>query len=124
MTPKLLANENFPAPSILWLRDRGLDVFSVTESACGATDADIMAIARREGRWVLTFDRDYGELVFARHLPVPPAVLLLRLRHYRPDEPGQWIERLLATDRDLEGMFVVIDDSGWRKRPLPDSSAT
>jgi len=30
------------------------------------------------GLWVLTFDRGYGELVFARAVPAPPAIVFLR----------------------------------------------
>jgi hypothetical protein len=35
MKPRLLANENFPAPSVRHLRDRGYDVLAVTENHAG-----------------------------------------------------------------------------------------
>lgn len=61
---RLLANENFPGPAIRLLRERGIDVVWVAERMPAATDAEVLACARAEGRWLLTFDRDYGELVF------------------------------------------------------------
>lgn len=82
MKPRLLANENFPAPSIRLLRDGGYDVAAVAEGRGGLLDADVLGLAVEEKRWVLTFDRDYGELIFARGFAAPPAVVLFRLRSY------------------------------------------
>ena len=59
MNPRLLVNENFPAPSVAWLRHLGYDVYFVTEPGKGLTDREVLAIAVSEQRWVLTFDRDY-----------------------------------------------------------------
>lgn len=71
-TPPLLANENWPRPALLVLRAAGLDVQAVGERMPRASDAEVLHHAASEGRWVLTFDRDYGELVFARAV-APPA---------------------------------------------------
>ena len=85
MKPRLLANENFPAPSIRLLRDRGYDVAAVAEGGGSLADPHVLALAVAEKRWIVTFDRDYGELIFARGLAAPPAVILFRMRSYRPD---------------------------------------
>ena len=85
---KLLANENFPGPAIRLLRDRGVDVLWVSESMPGADDDDVLAHARAEGRWLLTYDRDYGELVFSRLMTPPRAVIYLRQEAYPPLHPG------------------------------------
>jgi len=117
--PRLLANENFPAPSVAWLRQAGYDVFSIAESGKGLTDHEILDIATAEQRWVLTFDRDYGELIYAKNFSVPPAILFLRLTSYRPDSPGKLIADLLEESASFVGQFVVIRDDSLRKRPLP-----
>lgn len=72
--PLLLADENFPAPSIVWLRNRGFDVLSIRDSYPSLDDVSILALAAGQGRWILTFDRDYGELIFKRRLPAPPSI--------------------------------------------------
>lgn len=64
MRPRWLLNENFPMPSVRRLRTAGWDVLAVAESAASAADPAVMALAREQGRWLATFDRDYGELVF------------------------------------------------------------
>lgn len=121
MKPRLLANENVPAPSIQVLRESGFDVLAITESGT-LSDAEVLALARDEQRWIVTFDRDYGELIFARGLASPPAVILFRIRSYRPAAPGKLLAELLESAGELEGQFVIVEDGGLRKRPLPEPS--
>ena len=63
MKPRLLANENFPAPSVQVLRSRGYDVVAVAERGAALGDTGVLALAEAEQRWIVTFDRDYGELI-------------------------------------------------------------
>jgi predicted nuclease of predicted toxin-antitoxin system len=73
MSTGLLTNENFPFPALRKLRAAGVDVVSVTEIMPAASDDQVMEYARKERRWIVTFDRDYGEFVFKkgwhRHRP-------------------------------------------------------
>ena len=59
-----LANENFPLTSIRILRDAGYNVESVLEKNPGAKDSEVLKEAKKEKRVILTFDRDYGELIY------------------------------------------------------------
>ena len=61
----LLADENVPAKTIDALRDRGIDILSVRERAPGLSDERVLALAVAERRVIVSFDRDYGELVFS-----------------------------------------------------------
>ncbi|MGH8581876.1 MAG: DUF5615 family PIN-like protein [Gammaproteobacteria bacterium] len=118
MTIRLLLNENVPAPSVTRLRELGFDILSVSESFPGLKDAEVLSIAVREQRWLITFDRDYGELLFARgHLP-PPPVILLRVPSYRPIEPAAWIIELCRDEKEHRGRFTVFNGSTVRSRPL------
>jgi predicted nuclease of predicted toxin-antitoxin system len=119
MKPSLMANENFPMPSVAVLRERGYDVLAVAETARSISDQEVLSIAVAESRWVLTFDRDYGELIYARRAPVPPAVLFMRLTSYRPEDPGHLLIEMLENSSQFHGYFVVVEKDGWRKRPLP-----
>ena len=76
MKPRLLANENFPAPSVQHLRDRGYDVTAVADGGGGLKDPEVLTLAVTEQRWIVTFD--------------------------------------------FEGHFVIMDEAGFRKRPLPE----
>jgi predicted nuclease of predicted toxin-antitoxin system len=118
MKVRWLVNENFPAPSVVALRASGHDVLFITESHAGVDDTTVLALAREEGRWLVTFDRDYGELLFARNHAPPPAVILLRVKSYRPDEPAAWLEQLLLDRESLLGKFTVFTGDTLRTRPL------
>lgn len=117
---KLLANENFPASAVALLRREGHNVLFAAESMAGASDMEVMARAVTEKRWVLTFDRDYGELVFARKIPPPPAVVYFRLAHYSATLPAEMFLELIAR-HDIAGCFVVVESEDFRTRPLPQN---
>lgn len=75
---KLLADENFPFQSVQVLKARGYDIKVVGLEYGGITDQEVMQIAMREGRTIVTFDRDYGELIFRRGYRPPAGVIYLR----------------------------------------------
>lgn len=121
MKPRLLVNENFPKASILKLRKTGYDVVAVAEKSPGLLDDAVLDWAVRESRWLVTFDRDYGELVFSRRRQAPPAVLYLRITDPSPEEPADLLLSLLQMPEDLLGRFVVVERDGIRKRALISS---
>lgn len=116
----LLANENFPGPAVRMLRERGVDVLWVSEDMASASDSEVLARARTEGRWLLTYDRDYGELVFSRSVPSPRAVIYLRQEPYPPARPAELVLELMARPEEVEGMFLVVTERSIRTRRLPD----
>ena len=95
MTPKLLANENFPLPAVRLLRAGGVDIETVLDVMPAASDEEVLAYARCERRWIVTFDRDYGDLVFRKGMP-PPAVVYLRQEAYSPEKPAELVQAILA----------------------------
>ncbi len=123
MSRGLIVNENFPAPSVRTLRAAGVDVLSVQEAMPGATDETVLAIAHSSARWLVTFDRDYGELVFSRHCVPPPAILYLRQGAVPLTWPAERVLALLAEPELADGYLVVIEARGLRRRPLPKESA-
>lgn len=118
MKPRLLVNENFPSPAVACLRMSGLDVLAVSESAPGMLDPAVLAWAVRDRRWLITFDTDYGELLFSRNHTPPPVVILLRVRSYTPGEPAGWLLDMIKENRIREGMFHVYDGETVRYRPF------
>jgi predicted nuclease of predicted toxin-antitoxin system len=115
----LLANENWPRPALLALRAAGVDVQAVVEEMPCASDAAVLRHAAAQGRWLLTFDRDYGELVFARAVPPPPAIVYLRQGVYAPDWPARVVLGLLTRADWVAGHLVVVSGRALRRRPLP-----
>ena len=61
---RLLANENFPGLAITALRSHRHDVVWIREDSPGISDHNALSRATAEGRILMTFDKDFGELVF------------------------------------------------------------
>ena len=117
---RLLANENFPLASVQLLRVAGHDVVAIIEDTPGISDTEVLAQAARESRIVLTFDRDYGELIYLRRLPMPSGVIYLCFDPITPQEPGEQVLALLTmAEIALEGKFTVAERDRVRQRLLP-----
>jgi predicted nuclease of predicted toxin-antitoxin system len=114
---KLLANENFPLASVHYLRDKGYDITAIGEDNPSVKDNVVMTIAIEEERTILTFDRDYGELIFRHNYKPPCGVIYLRIFEYSPSEPGILIERLISEGEiDFNNALTVVDSNGIRQR--------
>ena len=115
---KFLANENIPSASVAMLKAAGHDILHVAEVCPGESDADILELARKQDRLVVTFDRDYGELVFRLKKPRPAGVVYLRFDPLWPTEAGELLAPVIASV-PLEGRFTVVERNRLRQRPLP-----
>jgi uncharacterized protein (DUF433 family) len=77
-------------PVIQALREAGHDVVAITEIARGATDDQVLERALKEKRVLITEDRDFRELVYARGRS-SAGVILGKVS--RPGAPGQVRDR-------------------------------
>ncbi|MBK8660066.1 MAG: DUF5615 family PIN-like protein [Bacteroidetes bacterium] len=112
---RFLANENFPKPSVDILRSKGYEVLSVSEMNPSITDEAVVNWANNEGRIILTFDKDYGEIVFRYRIPC--SVVFFRAKGETPTDVGNTLLEILK-DIKLEGYFTVVDKTGIRQREL------
>ncbi|MCK4303119.1 MAG: DUF5615 family PIN-like protein [Candidatus Eisenbacteria sp.] len=100
----------------------GHDVLAVAEASPGISDMDVLHMATIEDRILITFDHDFGALVFRRATAAGPGVILFRLIPQAPDEPAQVLLSLMEqTDIRFKGRFTVIDRDRVRQRRLPDA---
>jgi predicted nuclease of predicted toxin-antitoxin system len=76
---RICANENISADCVIALRNSGHDVLWIREASPGATDDEVLACARNEERLLLTFDKDFGQLVFQRGATASHGIILLRI---------------------------------------------
>jgi len=116
---RLLADENIPLEAIRALRSAGHDVYSATESAPGAVDGALLERASSEGRLVVTFDRDFGDLVVRGSGHFEPGVLLLRFAPSSAAEVSDLLIELLArSDIRWAGHLSILDRTHLRQRPI------
>lgn len=114
---KFLANENIPRVSVLLIRDAGFDIVSVGEEFAGISDPEVISFANTEGRTIITFDSDYGELIFKHGLKVDQGVIYLRVSTSRPKVAAEIVIPLVEkTDIDFSSALTVVDQDKVRQR--------
>jgi len=113
-----LADENFPLKAVKFLQDKGVDVVSIQATSPGAKNGEVVRIAEKEKRILLTFDKDFGEWVYKEKAAV--GVVLFRLSHFTEEEIALIVlEKLLKTKENLHRSFTVVESDRLRIVPLP-----
>jgi predicted nuclease of predicted toxin-antitoxin system len=115
---RFLADENVSRLVIEQLRAAGFNVTAIGATSSGVSDTDVLTTASREGRILITEDRDFGELVVRQRLAVH-GVVLLELDRLPNVAEANLVAALVAANADkLPGNLVVIEPGRVRVRPL------
>ncbi len=113
---KILADENIEREFIEALREAKFDVISSRESYVGIADDEILQIAEEENAVILTYDTDFGELVFRFNLK-SHGVILLRLSGLNlPEKIDKTILAISEHETELENAFTVVSEKSVRIR--------
>ena len=91
-----LAEENVPLGAIDAARRAGLDLASARESNPGIDDDAVLTMSLSEGRVLVTFDKDFGEMAFRRGLRSHPGVVLPRPRLRSPVDVARFVAMVLS----------------------------
>jgi len=105
------------------LRAAGHDaIHAVDLGLARASDNELLTVARREERVIITADLDYPRLI-ALEQADRPGVILFRGGAYSDREMLALLDRVLAraSRLDLEHSIVVVDRKRIRRRALPIS---
>ena len=114
---KLLANENIPLRTVKYLQKKGFDIKSIGLECASITDQEVMQIAIDKERLIITFDRDYGELIFRLGYKPKAGVIYLRLPEIEGIALGEYLKQLFDDDtNDFTNKFTVIDEKSIRQR--------
>lgn len=117
----LLLDENVPRSAGLLLAEAGHDVAFVADTNRAADDCAVLAMACAGQRVLVTFDADFGDLVYQQDVAAPSAIIYLRLHPIDGGSAAQMVLHALA--EPVAGQFVVCTPLGRRRRPLPSTDA-
>ena len=116
---KIMANENIPIASCKLLIENGIEVFTIAQNIPGSSDKFILDKANKDKYIIMTFDSDYGELIYKSKLPKPAGVVYFRFFPKTATEPAEILLSIIDnTDLVLENMFTVIEKDKIRQRPI------
>lgn len=117
--PAVKLDENVPDSVGVTLREAGHDVaFARDQQLTGAPDEQLLTVAAREGRVLVTFDRGFANVI--QHPPkATPGIVVIRLRDQtlpRVRQVASTLGRLLTTE-PTHGRLWVLDESRLRIWP-------
>jgi len=100
------------------LMENGVDCALVRNLSHGADDPDVMMLAVKENRVILTEDKGFGAHVFAMGWR-SSGVVLVRTRVADDATARRVAAQVMSIGDAAIGAFTTIDDEAIRSRPLP-----
>ncbi|RKU29283.1 hypothetical protein C6495_14400 [Candidatus Poribacteria bacterium] len=118
---RFLADENIPAQIVKAISSSGHDVLWIQEIDPAIDDRRVLSHATDGQRTLITFDKDFGELVFLHGEKAPFGIILFR---FPPEtsltSQARIVVNVLERRTDWTGHFFSVSDTGQiRPRPLP-----
>lgn len=101
---KFLTDENLGRKVPQYLREAGYDVISCLQ---GSSDIEVLQLANKEERVLITLDKDFGELVFKEKL-IHKGVIFLRLRKESIENKKKVLLKVLSSKMKFDGKFTVV----------------
>ena len=106
----IVADENVDFRLIRILRDNNFTVFSISESNFGILDTHVLSIAHEKNAFLITEDKDFGNLAIRNQQP-HNGILLIRRKNLTAIEQNLIVLNLLLTRfNDLKDHFSVLKD--------------
>ncbi len=115
---KFCVDESVDFSVVIFLREKGFDVTSISEDCPSLEDNKILNIAFEEGRIIITNDKDFGNLIFKQKLK-SKGIILLRLHDQSSEAKISALKDLINNYlQRLPNKFVVVSISGIRIRKI------
>lgn len=89
----------------------------IVTSSPGLSDGAVIELANNENRVIVTFDKDFGELIFRERLEVR-GLILLRLTPTSPEHIAERIAHIMAQKIPIENKIIVVREDSVRVTPL------
>lgn len=117
---KFLADVNIEKDLVDFLKKQGYDVLWIPDYDCRLKDDELLKLANKENRIIITNDTDFGEIVFLQK-KVSAGIILIRVKGQKVNKKLHALKKLIKFYSDkIEYCFVVISDKRIRIRSLED----
>ena len=101
------------------LAEAGHDVLWAGDWPESPSDEDLLGQAHREGRVLVTLDKDFGELAFRSGRAALSGIILFRISAPSSAYVARAAVAALESRTDWAGYFAVVEDHRIRMTPLP-----
>jgi len=118
---KFLADVNIEKPIVGYLNDNGYDVLWIPDFDCRMNDNELLDLANRENRILITNDKDFGEIIFLQKR-ISEGVILFRVKGQDVDKKIRGLDRILQMYKNnIPDHFIVISDKKIRFTDLGEN---
>ena len=113
---KFLLDEDIGKLVTEFLRKKGHDVKSAIEDLRGFPDQEILQIACKKERILITLDQAFGRMIYQTHSP-HRGVILLRLKKESQEAIIKILEKVITQiGEELENKFTIVTEEKIRIR--------
>ncbi len=115
---KFLLDANMSPKTADFLRGQNYDVKSLIEEELGQiTDSEVVKLAQREHRVIITHDLDFGEIYYFKEKN-GVGVIVLRLRNQTIESTNKAIQRFWEnkkfTDEEVKKSLIIVSETTYR----------
>ena len=116
---KLLLNANLSHETASFLRNLGFDALCLLEEGLGTiTDEEVVELAKKESRIIITFDLDFGQLYHFRE-EGEVGIVILRLKDQTVEATNAVLERFFedfeGEEAQLQKSLVIVEEDRYRR---------
>jgi predicted nuclease of predicted toxin-antitoxin system len=104
-----LADENVPIEAVKILKRKDIDIVSVIEFSPGLSDREVLNLANKEDRILVTFDKDFGELVVREKAKIK-GLILLRFRPKSSQQIARIMWQILTSQIPMENNLLIVKE--------------
>ena len=114
---KIISDENISPKVVAFLRGSGIDVLDSKEQKWfGKDDEELLFIANKEKRFILTHDSDFGTLAIYEGKAYF-GIIYIRVKNHHPQNVIRVCNQLLNIKTEIEpGTLIVVEESRLRIR--------
>ena len=107
----IVADENIDFRLIKRLRENDFEVFSIAESNFGIMDTNVLTIATERHSFLITEDKDFGDLAIRDNKPHNGILLIRRKRLKALEQIYIVMDIILNRSEELNKHFSVLRDN-------------
>ncbi|MCL5784443.1 MAG: DUF5615 family PIN-like protein [Patescibacteria group bacterium] len=115
---KFLADVNIPQSIVIYLTKTGHDVSDIKRQILTAKDTDLIKIAQKEQRTILTLDKDFLSLTQFPKYQV--STIVIRLKDLSPNHIIEHLKQLLKNQKEeiLQSSVTIIKEETADSHPF------
>lgn len=115
---KFLADENIPRKVVDLISEQWHDIQWIKTFFPKSSDDRILSLAEADERIILTFDRDFGQLVYEKKLLTKQGIIYFRLNGLSPSKMAEAVIEVLNSKMIFSGYFTVVTKTRIRQTRL------